>query len=124
MPKQDHLRAFKNGATGGFVAISLAETLDRLVEIGKELKRTCPTADWEASLEKALEQRAIPIISTIVGALNPESTEALQDIDGLERKIWETYWELVNNPECPSDFSIFVLLGKLINDPPLSLVAA
>ncbi len=124
MPEPDHvLRAFKDGATGGFVAISLAETLDNLVEIGKDLKKTCPS-HWEASLEQALKLKAIPIISVIIGALNPESIEALQDIDEIEGKIWEAYWELVNNPECPSDFSIFTLLGELINDPPLVPVPA
>lgn len=60
MPEPDYVStAFKNGETGGFVAISLAETLDRLVEIGKELKKTCPS-NWEASLEQALEKKPSP----------------------------------------------------------------
>lgn len=120
MPEPDHVsEAFKNGPVGGFVAVSLAETLDRLVEIGKELKKTCPPGNWEASLEQALKKKAIPVISTIVGSLNPGSIEALQGVDELEGKIWEVYWESKNDPECPPDFSIFTLLGKLINDPPL-----
>lgn len=123
MSESDYVsKAFKNGDVGGFVAVSLAETLDRLVEIGEELEKTCPPGSWEASLEQALKKKAIPVISTIVGSLNPESIEALQGIDELEGKIWEAYWELMNDPECPPDFSIFTLLGKLIIDPPLAPV--
>jgi hypothetical protein len=102
-------RMFRNRSCA-FTAIWLEDALERVVQVGFKIiqRRLLP----RVLLKFWLEERGTPVIKGIIRTLDPRMSENIQ---GMERKIWEVYWNLRQDGV---NVSIFTLLNQLNEHPP------
>lgn len=106
--------AFKN-ARSAFTARLLEAILEK--EIKDAL--TFGKRKWvkKDTFSRALEKKAVPLVTGIIRTLDPYASENIRDMD--REAIWRTYWKRRQRHTGPTKLSILEFLRELNKKPAL-----